>query len=62
MRARATTQAEEQAEDGQGETLRERGAGGTLYSQQAAATTTLRPQQSRNVIWRWQLRRRQRSR
>jgi hypothetical protein len=63
MYARSAIPAGEQPEGDQAAALRERAVGEPPYPQPAAGlTTTLRPQQSRNVVWRWQLRRRPRAR
>jgi hypothetical protein len=63
MCARPADPAREQPDGGQAEGLRERAVGGEPYPQPVAGlATTLRPQQSRNVVWRWQLRRRPRAR
>jgi hypothetical protein len=63
MRARHLIPANEQLDGDQAEGLRERAVGEPPYPQPVAGlATTLRPQQSRNVVWRWQLRRRPRAR
>ena len=63
MRARSTIRGDESAEAAQAEGLDEREVGRPLGQQPAPMlTTTLRPQQGRNVLWRWHLRRRQRAR
>jgi hypothetical protein len=62
MGAHSVVQAEAPAGAGQAEAPRERTVGEALYQQPAAGlATTLRPQQSRNVVWRWHMRRRQRA-
>jgi len=43
------------------ELLLERAIGDALAAQPPDQSTLLRPQQSRNGVWRWQLRRRQRA-
>ena len=63
MGARAAAHAEAPAGAGRAEALQELTVGEPLYPQPASGlATTLRPQQSRNVVWRWHLRRRHRTR
>ena len=63
MRARSAIRGDKLAETAQAEALGEREVGEPMLPQPAPPlATTLRPQQGRNVVWRWHLRRRQRGR
>jgi hypothetical protein len=61
-RMRQGAQRARQAPDELDDALRERALGDHLYLQPASElATTLRPQHTRNVSWRWHVRRRQRA-
>jgi hypothetical protein len=63
MRTRSAIRGDKLAEAAQSEALVEREVGEPMGPQPLPGlATTLRPQQGRNVVWRWHLRRRQRAR